>query len=163
MNDTPATFETLNLLLIFACLGSGMMAGLFVAFSTFMMKALGSLAPAEGIRAMQAINRFIVRPSFVLVFFGTAVLLAIAGYRSLGQPGAAFVLAAAAGYILACLLSTMAFNVPLNDRLEACDPGTAAGQALWRHYLRVWTRWNHVRSAACVASTLLIALALGEQ
>ena len=39
-----------------------MMAGLFVSFSTFMMKALSSLERSEGVRAMQAINRLIVRP-----------------------------------------------------------------------------------------------------
>ena len=50
-----------------------MIAGLFVSFSTFMMKALSSLERSEGVRAMQAINRLIVRPSFLLVFMGTAL------------------------------------------------------------------------------------------
>ena len=58
--------------LVVSCVGSGMMAGLFASFSTFMMKALGSLERSEGVRAMQAINRLIVRPSFLLVFMGTA-------------------------------------------------------------------------------------------
>ena len=38
--------------LIFSCVGSGMMAGLFVSFSTFMMKALSSLERSKGVRAM---------------------------------------------------------------------------------------------------------------
>ena len=68
---------TLEWVLIAACVGSGMMAGLFSAFSSFMMKALASLSDSDGIKAMQAINRLIVRPSFLLVFIGTGVLCAI--------------------------------------------------------------------------------------
>ena len=54
----------LGMMLIVACIGSGMIAGLFCAFSSFLMKALASLPAANGIAAMQAINRFIVRPGF---------------------------------------------------------------------------------------------------
>ena len=62
--DNNADF--LRWALVVSCVGSGMMAGLFASFSTFMMKALGSLERSEGVRAMQAINRLIVRPSFLL-------------------------------------------------------------------------------------------------
>ena len=80
-----------------SCLGSGMMAGLFISFSTFMMKAFDSLGHTEGMRAMQAVNRFIVRPSFLLVFLGTAILVLAAGliaYKS-GGPWKILVCAAA--------------------------------------------------------------------
>ena len=83
--------------LVVSCVGSGMMAGLFASFSTFMMKAFDSLGHAEGMRAMQAVNRFIVRPSFLLVFLGTAVLVLAAGliaYMS-GGPWKILVCAAA--------------------------------------------------------------------
>ena len=43
-------------LTIVAALGSGVMAGFFFAFSVVVMKALGKLAPEEGIAAMQSIN-----------------------------------------------------------------------------------------------------------
>ena len=33
-----------------------LVAGIFFAFSTFIMRALGRLRPAEGVAAMQAIN-----------------------------------------------------------------------------------------------------------
>jgi uncharacterized membrane protein len=111
----------LDLILILACLGSGLMAGLFVAFSTFLMKALGSLPADEGIRTMQAINTFIVRPSFLIVFLGTAVLLLVAVYLSLGEQVSGYIIAATLSYIFMCLGSTIAFNVPLNNRLDGCD------------------------------------------
>ena len=156
-----APSEALRWVLILSCLGSGMMAGLFVSFSTFVMKALGSLQPGEGIRAMQAINRFIIRPSFLLVFMGTAVLLAMASYLAAGlAAGFPLVLGATIVYVAACLLSTMAFNVPLNNQLDAADADGEGGHQLWQRYLVVWTNWNHVRSAACVISTVLTAWAL---
>ena len=138
-----------------------MMAGLFISFSTFMMKAFGSLEDAEGIRAMQAVNRFIVRPSFLLVFLGTAVAAIAATFIAYVADGpwklSAF---AAAVYVAACVLSTIAFNIPLNNRLATTDPLTTQGHEFWRQYLDEWTRWNHVRSVACVITTILFAFSL---
>ena len=80
--DNNADF--LRWALVVSCVGSGMMAGLFASFSTFMMKALGSLERSEGVRAMQAINRLIVRPSFLLVFMGTAASSVVSAYVAYG-------------------------------------------------------------------------------
>ena len=38
--------------LVVSCVGSGMMAGLFASFSTFMMKAFDSLERAEATQSM---------------------------------------------------------------------------------------------------------------
>ena len=147
--------------LVVSCVGSGMMAGLFASFSTFMMKAFDSLGHAEGMRAMQAVNRFIVRPSFLLVFLGTAVVAIAATVIAYVTDGpwklSAF---AAAVYVAACVLSTIAFNIPLNNRLATTDPLTTQGHDFWKQYLDEWTRWNHVRSVACVITTILFAFSL---
>ena len=50
-------------------------------------------------------------------------------------------------------------NVPLNDALARAT-ADEEGMALWRQYLVDWTRWNHVRSAACVVSLAGHAVAL---
>jgi uncharacterized membrane protein len=60
--------------IVLGVLGCGLMAGVFFAFSTFVMKALAAIPPSEAIRAMQAINRVIVRTAFMPIFIGTAVL-----------------------------------------------------------------------------------------
>ena len=46
----------LFVLTLLAALGCAMMAGVFFAFSGFVMKALARLQPAQGVAAMQAIN-----------------------------------------------------------------------------------------------------------
>ncbi len=148
----------LDWVLIAACIGSGMMAGLFSAFSSFMMKALSSLSDSNGINAMQAINRLILRPSFLLIFFGTGVLCVasvILGGGSLPTVTAATVI-----YILGCIVPTILFNVPLNNQLQAVDSASEEGRALWIRYLLMWTRWNHLRSVATIATTALLALTI---
>ena len=54
-------------------LGCGLVAGVFFAFSSFVMAALRRLQPEEGIAAMQSINIVVVTPVFMTALFGTAV------------------------------------------------------------------------------------------
>jgi uncharacterized membrane protein len=66
---------------LIAVLGCGLIAGVFFAFSTLVMKALAQQPSAEGIAAMQAINITVINLWFMTVFLGTAVtcfVLAIA-------------------------------------------------------------------------------------
>lgn len=57
-------------------------------------------------------------------------------------------MAGAAAY-LAGWVSTMAVNVPLNNRLSV--NGTAQSDQQWNSYQRMWTRANHVRAALSAA------------
>ena len=54
-------------------LGCGLVAGVFFAFSTFVMPALKRLPAAHGIAAMQSINKLAVTPAFMAALFETAV------------------------------------------------------------------------------------------
>src|SRR3954453_3000242 len=72
------TMTTMNLLesglKLAAALGCGLIAGVFFAFSTFVMKALARLPADEGMAAMQSINVVVLNPMFLGVFLGTAAL-----------------------------------------------------------------------------------------
>jgi len=57
-----------------AALSSGLVAGVFFAFSSFVMPALGRIRPDQGIAAMQSINVTVITPGFMLALFGTAVI-----------------------------------------------------------------------------------------
>ena len=61
-------------LVFFALLGSGLIAGVFFAFSTFVMNALSRLPSGEGIAVMQSINISVLNRWFLGVFLGTAVV-----------------------------------------------------------------------------------------
>jgi uncharacterized membrane protein len=66
------------------------------------------------------------------------------------------------GTTLACgiLAVTMVFNVPLNDSLAAVDPSGSGAAPVWAGYLRDWTFWNHVRTVASGAASILFTIAI---
>ena len=149
-----------------AALGAALMAGLFFAFSVAVMGALGRIAPAAGIAAMQSINVVILNPWFFLAFFGTAAVCAALAVMALlrwTEPGAALLLIACALYLVGNIVVTMLCNVPLNTALATADPASADGAALWSRYLSTWTAWNHVRTVSCLASLALLIGAIYVQ
>jgi uncharacterized membrane protein len=149
------------MLIVLAALGSGLIAGVFFAFSTSVMKALGKLPPNEGMAAMQNINVIILNPVFLGIFMGTAalsVLLIISVFFGWPHPGTAWLLAGSILYLVGSLLVTTAFNVPMNDALASATPENGAG--LWADYLSRWTMWNHIRTVASLASTASFIIAL---
>lgn len=154
--------EWLLILVPLAALGSGLIAGVFFAFSTFVMKALAKLPPAQGIAAMQAINIVVINPWFMAAFLGTAALcLASAVVVLISWPaGAAWLLAASALYVIGTLGVTMVCNVPRNNKLAALAAESAAGAEYWPHYIAEWTFWNHLRTAAAFAAAAGFVLAL---
>ena len=54
---------------------------------------------------------------------------------------------------------TTDFNVPLNNVLARAAANDPDSVSLWRHYLRRWTIWNHVRTGASLAAATLLILA----
>ena len=146
-----------------AAIGSGLVAGTFFAFSSFVMAALGRLPSDHGMAAMNAINVTVINPAFMLAFFGTAVvclMLSAASFLWWAGPAATLVPVASAIYLVGCIGVTMAFNVPLNNALAGAPPGTPKAAALWSRYLADWTAWNTVRTVASALSAILFTLAL---
>ncbi|MEO8248754.1 MAG: anthrone oxygenase family protein [Burkholderiales bacterium] len=147
---------------LFAALGSGVMAGLFFVFSVSVMRALGSLPPAHGIASMNAINQAIPGAWFGVAFFGTALAclaLFVLALMRWSLPGTAWLLAGAAIYLAGSIGVTIAVNVPLNNALAAAVPGSDEAQRLWATYLTDWTRWNHLRTVACLAAAACLTIA----
>ncbi|OBZ92272.1 membrane protein [Pararhizobium polonicum] len=147
---------TLFPLLIFsAALGAGINAGLFFIFSVCIMGALGRLPAEQGIAAMQAINVVILNPLFLLVFMGTAVLslVLVAGGFVYGGPARLYLIAGGLLFLAGTMLVTMVFNVPMNNALEALQPGSEEATRLWSStYLVDWVRWNHLRTLSSIGA-----------
>jgi len=150
----------LSALALLTCIGAGTIGGVFFAFSTFVMKALAE-APAEhGIGAMQRINVVVLNPLFLGAFFGTAVLsvrCAVAALLSWSTSRSLLLRAAAALYLGGTFFVTVAFNVPRNERLSRLDAASPAAAEYWPRYVGEWTYWNHVRTAASLASAACAA------
>lgn len=145
-----------------AAVGTGVAAGVFFAFSTFVMKALGRLPGAQGLVAMQAINRAAPSAWFMTALFGTALVvvgLAIVALTSSGERYSVYLLIGG-GLYLAAIVLTIVYHVPRNDALALVDPNAADATVQWTRYLSQWTAWNHVRTLTSVASAACFALAL---
>lgn len=147
-----------------AAVGSAAVGGLFYAFSTFVMRGLDRTEPTDAITAMRGINAEAQSNApFLALFLGSALLALAVGVVAavqLRQPGSGYLLAGAVLAVVAVVV-TVAFNVPLNDRLAELDPTTltAADAALeWQHYLGPWTAWNHVRTLASVLGAVVLFL-----
>jgi uncharacterized membrane protein len=149
-----------------AALGCGLVAGVFFAFSTFVMKAIGRLPPAQGIAAMQAINVAAIPSAFFLSGLGTAlgcVALIVWALVEWHEPFAPYLLSGGALYLIGAMAVTVAFNLPRNDSLATVDPEGPEAVGHWSRYLSGWTVWNHVRGAAALAASaaLIAALVVG--
>jgi uncharacterized membrane protein len=156
------TFLTLKLIVILGC---GLIAGVFFAFSTFVMNALAQRPVAEGIATMQAINITVINPWFMTVFLGTGLVclgLSISGLLKLQQSETPYLLIASLLYLIGTIGVTMVCNVPLNNALAIAQPNSPEGANLWAKYLTNWTFWNHVRTIAALIATLLFTITLSK-
>lgn len=150
-------------LTVLGVLGTGLVAGVFCGFSTFVMRALATLPPAQGVAAMNAINTTAVMPAFMIVFVGSAVLCAVIGVVTFvlwPESGTAELLVGSALYLFGCFGVTMVANVPRNEILGRLDPGTSEAAAYWPSYVREWTFWNHVRTVASAGAAVAYVLAI---
>ncbi len=146
-----------------AVLGTAIVGGVFFAFSSFIMKALGRVPAPEGIAAMQSINVVVINPSFLGAFMGTALLsvgVIVLALLNQGHPSANFFLGGAVLYFAGTFLVTIFGNVPLNNQLASVSPSDPAAAKLWMHYLDRWTMWNTVRTIAAIGATFLFTVGL---
>ncbi|GHC16867.1 DUF1772 domain-containing protein [Aidingimonas halophila] len=155
----------LSLLLWFSAIGCGLIAGLYFAFSAFIMKALGRIDPGAGMAAMNEINKVILGSLFMPLFFGTTIVGAVLAALSLlrwSEPGAVPMLFGGVIYVAGMFGVTLLGNVPLNNELaRAKATGDGDADDVWRRYLKAWTFWNHVRTvASTVACGCFIAALL---
>jgi uncharacterized membrane protein len=148
---------------IVAVVASGVVAGIWFAFSTFVMQALDKAGPTQGIVTMQAINKTVLRAPAMIAMFGTAAVclwLGIWAVRSWRSDSAAYLLAGAVLYIVGTVFVTGAGNEPLNHKLEKFHAHAADAAHRWNDFYAKWLAWNHARLVLTVAATALFAVAL---
>ncbi|GAA1996315.1 hypothetical protein GCM10009799_23690 [Nocardiopsis rhodophaea] len=161
-------FETLRgIALMAAALTTGLVAGLFYAFSTSVMPGLGRAEDRTFVDAMQRINVAILNGWFALAFGGAPVLMIAAAAVQLGAGGRTAVLSwivAALVLYAAMLVITFAINIPLNNQLDAAGAPKQIDDAtsVRRQFEATWVRWNIVRavvstgSFACLVWSLML-------
>jgi uncharacterized membrane protein len=152
------------LLTSIAALFSAAAGGMMYVFSTFVMRGLDRTGPVDAITAMRGINAEAnANPVFLLGYFGATILALVVGVIAAIQmrhPGSWVVLVGAVFTILGAVI-TMAFNVPLNNRLDTVNPvGLSAADAAreWQAYFSTWIAWNHARTITSFIGAVLLLL-----
>lgn len=63
-------------------------------------------------------------------------------------------------YFIGSFLVTVTFNVARSDPLARVDAQSPEAPAYWSCYVLEWTRWNHVRTVASLATAAVKLTAL---
>jgi uncharacterized membrane protein len=149
--------DTVSTISLYAALAAtGLMAGIYLAFSIAVLPGIARSDDNIFVAAMRGMNAAILNPVFGLVFGGplvfglVAVVARVPHADGIGWTAAALVL------YVATLVITFMVNVPLNNRLDTTEPPEEA-RALFETR---WVRWNVVRTVLCVGSFAALALAL---
>ena len=153
----------MDTLIVCTAIACAAMGGVFFAFSSFVMRALARMPPAQGIAAMQSINIVAVTPVFMTALFGTAaacLAVAVAAVTEWRSATSAYLLAGSLVYLLGAIMVTIACNVPLNNALAGLDPKSSDALLFWQKYVRQWTAWNHVRTVSGLAAAALLTFAI---
>jgi uncharacterized membrane protein len=150
---------------VMVALGSGLMAGIFFAFSSFVMTGLSLLSPTAGAQAMRAINIAAINRSFMALLFGTAVLCMVLGGSAIFRihdAGSRLQLCGCFAYLIGTLGLTALYHVPLNDELAALPLNSPRLPYLWSRYLHQWTLWNHIRMLSSLLTSAAMVFTLRQ-
>lgn len=153
-----------SLVLLAATLTTGLMAGLYFAFSVAVMPGLAKAGDRTLVETMQRINVAILNGWFSLAFGGALVLgiLAAVLHRGgEGRPALGWIIAGVVLYAVS-LVITMGCNVPLNDQLaDAGSPSRIHDVAAVRaRFESAWVHWNVARALAATAALGCLAWAM---
>jgi uncharacterized membrane protein len=145
--------------LVAALVTTGLMAGVYLAFSISVLPGLGRSDDRTFVLAMRGMNEAILNPVFGVVFGGPLVLgvVAVATRLPSGHRDGLGWAALAIGLYVVTLVITGVVNVPLNNRLDTTEPVEEARTVFERR----WVRWNVVRTLVCTASFVALVPALG--
>ncbi len=154
---------TLNLetfTMIITIIFTGLTAGLCFTWTNAVTPGIGRLDDLGYLQAFQAMNRAIINPLFMVVFFGPFFGHLLNVYFKQGATGVSFwlVVVAAGLYILGLVFVTVFKNVPINEILDKTDLVTATAEELAQirqKFEKSWTQWHLVRT---ICSTLAFAL-----
>jgi uncharacterized membrane protein len=158
--DVPVIF----VLAVSAVLG-GLLAGFFFAYSVSVVLALETLSSSEYTTVMQEINEKVLNALFGVVFFG-AVAVPIGGvavlvlHRDWQTSYGQLYLAGTVLYLVGTFFVTAWAHIPRNEYIATWSPVSPPEE--WAAVRANWTRWNHVRTTAAVASFALYLAAVAS-
>ncbi len=151
--------------LVLTILLTGLSAGLCFTWSNAVTPGIGNLSDLGFLRSFQQMNRVIINPLFLIVFFGPFFLNLLNMYLYRNQPNKIFWMLVIAGviYILGVVFITIFGNVPLNEMLDKTDLSSDSSldlKALRDSFEDKWNKLHLVRTITSSISFSLLVVAL---
>lgn len=160
---TYINFDAHTIVLLLATLLTGLTAGLCFTWNNAVTPGIGQLVDMGYLRSFQEMNRAIINPTFMIVFFGP-VFLHIANiflFRTSSSTIIWMLVASAVLYIIGVGLVTIFGNVPLNELLDKTDlmQASSGELELLRDKFEIkWNRLHFIRTISSILSFLLLIL-----
>ena len=148
-----------TIILIIATLSSGLLAGLFYAWSISVTPGLAKVGDANYLQAFQSMNRAILNPAFFILFMGLAVLLPLLCflyYRSPVNTQFWYILSASVLYLVGVLAVTIFGNVPMNNTLEVLRIESMNAEQMASFRLGFENKWNKLNMIRTICSSLVL-------
>ena len=158
-------YSNQHIVTIVLVLLTGLSAGLCFTWSNAITPGIGRLDDFGYLRAFQQMNRSIINPLFILVFFGPFFLGLINLYlfKDASSSMIWLLIFAMAFYFFGVLLVTIFGNVPLNDLLDKTDLTKASLEdlkSLRNRFEKKWNRLHLIRTVTSIASFLMLIISL---
>jgi uncharacterized membrane protein len=154
-----------SIIMIGAVVLTGLSAGFFYAWSVSVIPGINKITDIAYLQTMQSINRAIINPAFILIFFGSIVLLSISSIYQLHNNKWVFglMLFSSISYLFGTVGVTGLGNVPLNNQLDAlriAETGIEKMADFRKFYELNWNRLHIVRTVFATLSFVLSVVGL---
>ena len=159
---TTLNFDIQTLVLLLTTLLTGLTAGLCFTWTNAVTPGIGQLVDMGYLRSFQEINRTIINPTFMIVFFGP-FFLHIANvflFKASSSTIIWMAISSATLYIIGVVLVTIFGNVPLNELLDKTDLALASLEELQLLRDKFEIKWNRLHLIRTITATLSFLILL---
>ena len=159
------TFNLETVMIYITIILTGLTAGLCFTWTNAVVPGIGQLDNLGFLQAFQQMNRVIINPAFIIVFFGPFISSTILVYLKYQNPDKQFwiFVIAASIFTLGVVFVTIFKNVPLNEILDTIDLAAASTEdlkALRQKFEIPWKQWHLVRSISSFIAFVLLLVGL---
>lgn len=153
------------IVLLLGILFTGLTAGLCFTWSNAITPGIGRLDDLGFLQSFQAMNRAIINPSFLIVFFTPVVFLSVNAFLHRNAHPVTFwsFLLAAVLFLIGIGLITIFKNVPLNEMLDKTvleNLSSIELKELRARFEKPWNRWHIQRTLTSIMAFALLLIGI---
>ena len=153
--------QTKTIVLAFAILLIGIMAGIFFTWSNAVKPGIGKLSDIEYLRALQAMNRVILNKAFIGIFLGAIIavtVVPIAHFKLFPDNIFWLFIITLATYWIGVFGVTVLGNVPLNELLDEINLESITLEEIKALRTSIEVKWNNLNLIRSISSGITFVL-----